>query len=74
MTVHGEDVVREFMGECPECRGDGCVTLSQMKARDAWLASWCRCEEAGDLVYCPDAGVTKHHWVCGDCGGVVQEG
>jgi len=67
-----------FPVTCITCDGSGQVTKAQEKEYRNALAMWCECGNPSEgTSYVPDNASSvcvKHHWVCGDCGRVVQVG
>lgn len=69
---------------CIWCKGTGHETETQVTKRLAWEAAWCSCGPAfsdrdnfsddGRCSVNPQCKFTKHHYHCGRCGKVSQEG
>jgi len=77
VTVHGSDA-GGFTMDCISCDGAGKVTKREAAAMEAEAALWCSCgNPSEETTYVDDHEspvVDKHHWVCNDCGKVVQIG
>lgn len=64
--------------DCPTCDGSGGVTRKKAQEYQASVNAWCSCgNDSGETTYIPDnesSVCVKHHWICNDCGKIVQVG
>ena len=64
--------------KCVVCDGEGKVTPGRALSYKRQQESWCKCgNPSGDVEYVPDnvsSVCSKHHYVCRDCGKIVQIG
>jgi len=63
---------------CPTCEGSGQVTKEEADSWNDAMNLWCSCgNPSKNTQYIPDnvsSVCNKHHWVCDDCGKIVQVG
>lgn len=61
--------------KCVWCDGAGQIGDQKLHAIQAEQDMWCSCgNPSGDVHFHDDEPGSKHHWTCGDCGGVLQVG
>lgn len=60
------------------CNGTGQITKEQKSAIDFEKNMWCKCGHENGSHYVPDNSkrgvISKHHYVCNDCGKITQIG
>jgi hypothetical protein len=81
VEVHGDGPVKKsgIRITCVYCEGHGTITHLKLSMLHFEQNMWCKCpdREKVDPVYYDDGQhplVSKHHWRCFACGGVVQIG
>lgn len=70
--------ISSFDMNCPTCNGVGGVTRKRAQEYQDMTNAWCSCgNDSGETTYVPDnfsSACLKHHWICNDCGKIVQVG
>ena len=64
--------------DCFVCGGTGMITEQKVKEMAAEKKMWCSCGAKHGSSYIPDNShkgvISKHHYVCNDCGKITQIG
>lgn len=75
-TGRHEEVVKGV--SCYLCDGSGEISEERLVDLEAQSKLWCSCgNKSGHTTYHPDGQSPvchKHHWICNDCGKIVQMG